>query len=341
MKKFLSIVIAVLMLSSTAFASVSLKDSPVNQDSKLAAAEFGADYAYFSPYDDFIYYLKSTNEGTSVIVFDASVSSYTTIHTFTPDADYVSVCVDGEGSIYILRQDKDETAKSGIVCLVKDGDDYALTDYTFPAASGELIPAEMEISPFSSCGAVRLWLNNEGDYVRALCVLSVFWGSLSGYDEIIAIEPGSLSASLLRLDDFYDVYGYSNDKIDEYFNMLSAGTLLAPSSASLSPDGNTLLLTVPFEGETLIYAMDVYSLALEIIYTPDGFSGSVYWLEDNTIAAESDAGEIIPLSFSGFNSGEWPDPTSSGWASESDNSWGSEAYDDWNNVPDNDLEDWA
>lgn len=332
--------LALILLTPAAFASVSIQDSPANEDSKLAANEFGAAFAYFSPYDDYIYYLKAESDGTSVIVFDASSSEYKTVKTFTPDADYVSISADSEGNIYLLRQDQDETAKSGIIRLVKEGDEYALTEYLFPAASGELIPVSLEFSPYSSTGAIRIWLNNAGDYIPALSMVSVFWGSLSGHNELIAIVPGSLTASVFPMEGFYDVYGYQTDEALSFMKKIESGELLSPTNASLSPNGNMLLMTVPYQGKTNVYVMDVYSYALELVYPPDGFSGSVYWNETSELCAVSESGEVISLSLSGFENDSWEMTEGDDWFSGEDGNWSGDTA-DWNDIDDEELGDWA
>lgn len=340
MKKLLCVLLACFLLMPSAFAAISIQDSPVNADSKLAADEFGAAFAYFSPYDDYIYYLKAEADKTSVIVFDAEKSEYKTIKTFTPDADYVSISVDADGNIYLLRQDQDETAKSGVIRLVKDGDEYTFTEYLFPAASGELVPVSLEFSAYSSTGAIRIWLNDAGDYIPALSMISVFWGSLSGHDELIAIEPGALTASVYSLEGFYDVYGYHTAEAEAFLDKLESGELLSPSNASLSPNGNMLLMTVPYQGETNVYVMDVYTCALELVYPPDHFSGSVYWNEMSELCAVSDDGETITLPLNGFSDSDWTGDAFGDWFSGEDGEWSDETS-DWNDIEDAELGDWA
>ena len=59
-----AIVVFFLLFSSVGFAKVSLGDSPIHLDSKIAATEFGASSASFCPLNDYIYYLDALS-GTS------------------------------------------------------------------------------------------------------------------------------------------------------------------------------------------------------------------------------------------------------------------------------------
>lgn len=101
---------------------------------------------------------------------------------------------DADGNVFVLRKNRDETAKSDILHLVADGDSYVSNSYPFPAATKELRPYRMEYSPLTSSGHVLMWLDNNGESVPALCVFNVFWGALQGFDSFIVVEPGSLNA---------------------------------------------------------------------------------------------------------------------------------------------------
>lgn len=331
MKRILFTVFA-LLLAFSACAEVTLSDSPVHQDSVIAANEFGASHAYFSPLDDYIYYLKTSSGGTDVVVFDAGTSQYTTVKSFSPEADYLAISADAEGNIYLLRRDHDETAKSGIVCLLKDNDQYILTESLFPAASGEMIPVSLEFSPFSSMGAIRFWLNHEGEYLSFVSPISMFWGSLTGLNELIYIVPGDLTAKIQPLDGFFDPYGYQTEAAVEFMRKIENGEYLSPSQISLSPNGNMLLMLVPFEGTKLVYVMDLYTLSLEILYLPDEFSGSVSWTNEGGIVTYDETGAALPVEFGGFSAGGW----------ETDDGFFEGAQDtDWNDVQNENLTDWS
>ncbi len=333
LKKMICIFAAIVFFSfAFAQAEISLSDSPVHLDSVIAANEFGANHAYFSPLDNYIYYLKSSSEGTDVIIFDASTSEYKTIKTFSPEADYISVSSDSDGNIYLLRRDHDETAKSGIVCLKKELSDYVSLEYLFPAASGEMIPVSFEFSPYSSMGAIRFWLNSEGEYKSFVSPVSVFWGSLMGLDEILYIVPGDLNAKTQPMSEFFDAYGYQTEAAKEFLHKIESGEYLSPSAVSLSPNGNMLLMLVPFEGNKIIYVMDLYTNDLEILYLPDEFSGSVSWTNEGGIETTDENGETMIVEWNGFSAGGWN--TQSGFEDIG-------SYDDWNDVQDENLSDWS
>lgn len=323
-------VIMFIMIPAAASAEVSLSDSPVHLDSLIAANEFGASYAYFSPLDDFIYYVKNNSEGTSVILFDAKVSDYKTVKTFSPEADYISVSADADGNIYLLRRDHDETAKSGIVCLAKENDSYIPLEYLFPAASGEMIPVSFEFSPYSSMGALRFFLNSQGEYVSFVSPVSVFWGSLMGLDEFIYIVPGDLSAKTQSMNELFDAYGYQTEEAGEFLKKIASGEYLTPSDVSLSPNGNMLLMLVPFEGEKLIYVMDLYTNDLEILYLPDEFEGSVSWTYEGGIQTTDMDGTQMNVEWNGFSAGGW----------NMDDGF-SDHTTDWNDIQDGSLSDWS
>lgn len=334
MRKILIICLTIMLLVlPNAYASVSLSDSPVNQDSVIAANEFGASAAYFSPLDDYIYYLKTNSDGTNVIVFDASSSEYRTVKSFSPEAGYISIGVDCDSNIYLLRRDNDETAKSGIVCLKKENDDYVVTESLFPGASGEMIPVSFEFSPYSSMGAIRLWINHQGEYISFISPLSVFWGSLMGMDELIYIVPGDLKAKVQNTSEFFDAYGYQTDKAAEFLNNVESGEYLTPTDVSLSPNGNMLLLLVPYQDQEIVYVMDLYTYALEILYLPEPFEGSVSWTYEGNIVTIDENGVTSDVEWNGFSAGSWN--TSEGFDVNSD------MQSDWNNVTQEDLGDWS
>lgn len=332
MKRLLIVLFTVFaLIASSASAQVSLSDSPMNLDSIIAANEFGASSAYFSPLDDYIYYLKSSSEGTSVIVFDAKVSEYKTIKTFSPEADYLSISVDADGNIFLLKKDHDETAKSGIVCLKKENEEYFVLESSFTATSGEMIPVSLEFSPYSSMGAIRFWLNHHGDYISFVSPVSYFWDSLMGYDEVIYIVPGDLTARTQKLTDLFDVYGYHNEDADAFLEKIERGEYLSPVQVSLSPNGNMLLLLVPYEEERLVYVMDLYTYGLEILYLPEETNGNVSWTHEGAIVLTDENGDTMNVEWNGFSAGTW----------------GSEGFDlddnsgDWNNVNHDNLTDWS
>ncbi|MBQ5770502.1 MAG: hypothetical protein IIW08_04920 [Clostridia bacterium] len=313
----------------SANADIMLSDSPLHQDSVIAATEFGAVSAFFSPSDDYIYYIKSGSGGTDIVIFDASVSGYSTVKTFSPEADYLSISADYDGSIYLLRCDHDETAKSGIVCLKKEGNSYFPLEYLFSAASGEMIPVSLEFSPLTSMGAMRFFLNNQGEYVSFVSPLSVFWNALTGYDEFLYIIPGELTAYYQPMTEFFDAYGYQTQEAAEFLKKIESQQYLSPSDASLSPDGTMLLMLVPYNDEKIIYVMDLQTGCLEIIYLPEEFSGSISWTNDGNIQTVDENGYIMNAEWNGF----------------SDNAWISDSFsdhtNDWNFVGDDNLSDWS
>ncbi len=330
MKKLIYLLVFILAFACpVANADISLSDSPVHLDSVIAANEFGAASAYFSPLDDYIYYLKVNSEGTSLVMFDASISDYKTVKTFSPEADYISVSADADGNLYLLRRDHDETAKSGIVCLKKENNDYIPLEYLFSGASGEMIPVSFEFSPYSGMGAIRYFLNSQGEYVSFVSPVSFFWGSLMGLDELIYIVPGELTAKTQPMNEFFDAYGYQTEAAGEFLKKIESGEYLTPSDVSLSPNGNMLLMLVPFEGEKIIYVMDLYTNDLEILYLPDEFEGSVAWTYEGAIQTTDENGFIMNVEWNGFSAG--------GWNSDE----GFDDMDDWDDVQDGNLSDWS
>ena len=310
MKKwFVAALIALLGIMPSAHAVVTVSDSPVHLDSEIAANEFGASHAYFCPLNDFIYYLKTSSSGTDVVIFDANESEYKTVKSFSPEADYLSIAADADGSIYLLRRDRDETAKSGIICLKKENGEYFVLESLFPASSGEMIPISFEFSPYSSMGAHRFWLNHEGEYLSFVSPVSVFWGSLMGLDEMIYIKPGDLTAKTAKISDLYDAYGYQTEKAKIFFEKFKSGEFLSPSRVSLSPNGNMLLMLVPYGEYDLIYVMDLYTNQLEILYLPEEFSGSISWTMEGSITMTDDDGNESPFEWNGFEAGSWEDNT--------------------------------
>lgn len=334
MKKLISLILLFAVFMLPAQAAVSLSDSPSVNENKIAAGEFGAKYAYFSPYDDFIYYLRSSSEGASVVIFDASKNDYETVKTFTPDADYISIGVDAEKNIYLLRHDLDETAKSGIICLKNEGGSYIVTEYLFSAASGDMIPISLEFSPYSSMGAVRFWLNSEGNYVCFVTTISALWGSLLGHDELIYLVPGELTARVQSMEGFFDAYGYQTEAAGEFLKKVEQGEYLTASDASLSPNGNMLMLLVDYHGEKIVYIMDMYTYQLEILYLEDDFSGTVGWADDGSVIALKDDGTQVEVDFQGFSAGEWSTGNDTSWDEGNNDS-------DWNQVDEENLSDWS
>ena len=335
MKKALSMILCLLFLFSPAFAEIQLTQSPTEYESKIAATENNSISAFFSPIDSNIYYLTKASSGYKVDLF--TDGDYKTVYTLPEGRAYSSISADQNGNIYILFQNQDETAKSGIICLMNDDSEYVFIDYAFPGASSELVPYKMEFSPFSSSGYVLMWLNYQGSYIPVICLMSEFWGGLVGYDEFLFIIPGMLSAEIYPMSQFFDVYGYLSEGAQTSIDEILSEAILTPSDASLSPSGDVVLMTVPFEGETFLYAMDVISYALQIIETPDGFSGKAGWNADDTILLTDDSGYTEIITLDEFMSDDWSSEWD--WSFEEDSEWSDD--EDWNQVDESELNDWS
>lgn len=329
---------------NAAGAEVLIAPSPYARANATAASEFSASHAFVSEDAARAYYLVGGAGETRLIIADMDTDRYETVHNFKGSAQYAFVAADPQGNIYLISRDSDETAKSKLICL-KSEDNYAYAaEFPFPAASGNLIPYAMEFSAQSLNGYTLIWISNGGEYVSALSVFSAFWGSLEGYDQFIAIAPGSLEAVSFDMNDYFDVYGYPNDLLDAYLDDFASGALLAPGAASLSPFGDMLLLRVEYFGVPLIYVMDIYTLALELVYLPDDFSGSVGWSAEGALIATPDnGGEAFAVALSGFvdadDDAEWEqfDNGANAWninATESE-------PDAWKDVDYGELEDWS
>lgn len=336
MKKILLTVLLLALTISGASAEIRLKANDTAAESEIAAAEYGALDAFFSPYDENIYYLSKTESGYDVTVFGDS-GDYRTVYTLSGEDSYLSIRTDADGAIYLLKQSSDESMKSGIVRLVNDGGTYFETEFLFPAASCDLIPRRLDFSPDSSCGCALLWMNNAGEYVSAMSVFNVFWGSLQGYDAFITITPGTLVASVVPMESLYDAYGYAAEGAQSFARQIASGDILTPTDVSVSPDGERFLVTVPFLGETLLYVIDANTLELELVYPPDGFSGEIGWTAEGGLIAVSDAGETVDIGFGAFNENAWNNAwedswnDAENWNAPSDNGdWGGTSLDDWN-----------
>ena len=338
MKRIAVCFLCLCMVLPSAVAEVLLAETKTEESSYIAALEAGAMDAYFSPYDESIYYLFADGNRFSVSVYKAG-SDFTEAAILPEGANYSAIRADRDGNIYLLRQNTDPSMKSSIVRLSAE-DNYYSMEYTFSAASEELIPYSMEFSPFSSSGCIFFWLNQSGEYVPAASVFNHFWGTLEGYDELIAIEPGSLTAEVFPMIEMYDSYGYVSDGIQNFLSRVSQGELLTPTDAAFSPDGEKLLLTVPYQSKTLLYVMDVFTLELELLYPPDNFSGTVQWTDEGSVEGMLSSGETVDMAFGGFNKNAWADAWSLGWE---ESSWGEtdNAITEWGVETENELSDWS
>ena len=313
MKKLLSLLVCLALLAACASAEVRLADTSITENGKIAATEAGAIDAYVSPYDQNIYYLIRTASGYDVTVL-AGGGDFKTIAQLDEQYECLSIRADADGNVFILRKNRDETAKSDILHLVAEGDSYVSNFYPFPAATKELRPYRMEYSPLTSSGNVLMWLDNNGESVPALCVFNVFWGALQGFDSFIVVEPGSLNAEAVPMENLYDAYGYATDASRAFVGQIVSGELLSPTDASLSPDGSKLLLFVPYQGSDLLYVMDLYTLATQLVYPPDDFSGTVGWTDESLLVITYDDGKTEEITFSDFSSGDWDGEWSEDWS---------------------------
>ncbi len=340
MKKLLSLLVCFVLLATCASAEVRLTDTSITENGKVAAADAGAIDAYVSPYDQNIYYLIHTEAGYDVIVLSEG-GDFKTIAQLDAQYECLSIRADADGNVFVLRKNLDETAKSDILHIVADGENYVSNFYPFPAATKELRPECMEYSPLTSSGYVLMWLDNNGESVPALCVFNVFWGALQGFDSFIVVEPGSLNAEAVSMENLYDAYGYATDTSSAFVEKIVTGKLLSPTDASLSPDGSKLLLVVPYQGSDLLYVMDLYTLATQLVYLPDDFSGSIGWDDESLLIMTYDDGKTGEITFSDFSDGDW----GGDWAEDWNQSFLDEATDgdaDWSMDDETDsLDDWA
>lgn len=340
MKKLLSLLVCFALLAACASAEVRLADTSITENGKIAAIEAGAIDAYVSPYDQNIYYLIRSAAGYDVTILSEG-GDFKTIAQLDDQYECLSIRADADGNVFVLRKNRDETAKSDILHLVADGDSYVSNSYPFPAATKELRPYRMEYSPLTSSGHVLMWLDNNGESVPALCVFNVFWGALQGFDSFIVVEPGSLNAEAVSMENLYDAYGYATDASRAFVGRIVSGELLSPTDASLSPDGSKLLLFVPYQGSDLLYVMDLYTLATQLVYPPDDFSGTVGWTDESLLVITYDDGKTEEITFSDFSGGDWDGEWSEDWSqSFLDEATDGEA--DWSTDDETDsLSDWS
>lgn len=336
MKRLLLFVLLLALAVPAASAEIRLKASDIADESRIAAAEYGALDAYFSPLDGRIYYLSRTDSGYEITVFGED-KEYQTVYTLSGEDSYLSIRTDADGAIYLLKQASDESKKSGILRLTSDGERYYQTEFPFPAASCDLIPRRLEFSPDSACGCVLMWLNNAGEYVSAMSVFRSFWGSLEGYDAFITITPGTLTASAVPMESLYDAYGYAAEGALTLAREIALGDVLIPTDVSISPSGEQFLATVPYLDQTLLYVIEADTLALELVYPPDGFSGEIGWTAEGGLIAVSDNGETVDIGFGGFNENAWNDVWEDSWKSANEwntptenQDWGGDSLDNWN-----------
>lgn len=313
MKKLLSFVVCLALLAGCASAEVRLADTSITENGRVAAADAGAIDAYVSPYDQNIYYLVRTDAGYNVTVLSEG-GDFQTIAQLDEQYECLSIRADADGNVFVLRKNTDETAKSDILHLVAEDGAYVSNSYPFPAATKELSPYQMEYSPLTSSGHVLMWLDNNGESAPALCVFNVFWGALQGFDSFIVVEPGSLNAEAVSMENLYDAYGYATDASREFVKKIVSGQLLSPTDASLSPDGSQLLLFVPYQGSDLLYVMDLYTLATQLVYPPDDFSGTIGWTDESLLVITYEDGRTEEITFSDFSGGDWDGEWSEDWS---------------------------
>ena len=155
MKKLLSLLVCFALLAACASAEVRLADTSITENGKIAAIEAGAIDAYVSPYDQNIYYLIRSAAGYDVTILSEG-GDFKTIAQLDDQYECLSIRADADGNVFVLRKNRDETAKSDILHLVADGDSYVSNSYPFPAATKELRPYRMEYSPLTSSGHVLM-----------------------------------------------------------------------------------------------------------------------------------------------------------------------------------------
>jgi len=159
-------------------------------------------------------------------------------------------------------------------------------------------------------------------------VLGVFWGSLTGYDEFILIDSASGFACAFPAEDCFDAYGYISETGTELINGIASGSYISPDEASVSEDGQSLLLL----GGGRVFVMDTVTLEITEPALPDGFSGTVGW-EGNELYAVSDSGVKTALTLGWQTGDEWT--MGSDFGSES-------GFDvDWSAPGSGDLGDWS
>lgn len=329
MKKFIAFLMVFALVFSSACAEIRLSESAITTESRIAAGEYGAIDAYFSPFDNNIYFLAQSENRFSVVVLGEK-GDYETLHTFAEGCAYVSIRTGEDGAIYLIKQQQDESMKSGIVCLLPDGEQYLETEFLFPGASCDFIPRRFEFSSDSSSGCILSYMNVAGEYVPVMSIFNILWGTLEGFDAFVTIRPGALTAEVVPMSSCFDAYGYVSDAALALAGGIASGEVLSPTDACISPSGDRLLVTVPYMDNTLLYVIDVYSLSLELVYPPEGFSGCVGWSEDDdTLVAISDTGEQTNILVGGFAANSWEQSWIDGWTGDS--SWDAAPVDDWGN----------
>lgn len=334
MRRVFSVFLCLALVLFSAQAEIRLTDSSVMEDSKIAAAEYGALDAFFNPSDNNIYYLARTDDGYNVVLFGSS-GDFETVYQFDNTDAFLSIRADEAGTIYLLRQSSDPSKKSSIVRLTNENGKYVMNEYFLPIAASDLIPRRLEFSSASSGGCLLMWMNNMGQYVSVVSMFNVVWGALEGYDSVITITPGILTAEVVSMESLADAYGYINEEGLAFAKRISVGDVLTPSDVSLSPSGDLLLAAVPFQDSTLLYVIDIYTLSLELVYPPDGFSGTVGWIEDDRLMATNEKGEQTELIYGGISEYAWSNAWEDSW-SEGESArnalgdWGSAELDDWN-----------
>lgn len=83
---------------------------------KIAAIEAGAIDAYVSPYDQNIYYLIRSAAGYDVTILSEG-GDFKTIAQLDDQYECLSIRADADGNVFVLRKNRDETAKSDILHL--------------------------------------------------------------------------------------------------------------------------------------------------------------------------------------------------------------------------------
>ncbi len=332
MRKVIAVVLLSLLVTSCATAEVRLTGDAYASDSS----------EYICPLDNCAYYMEQSGDKVSVMRKVAGSNEVVPVAVFPSNgARHSCARIDADGNIFLLRHSNDETAKSALLRVVPEDSGAVVNEYAFSAATSALSPVSFDYSPYSSAGVIAMTLNDGAESYRVFSVLNVFWGAVSGYSELIAIKPGTLAAEKYDTADMFDVYGYISDGAREYIEKIKSAEILSPTNMSLSPNGDMLLITVDYQGETLVYIMDIYTLNLELAYLPDGFSGTVGWNVLSGIDAVSDAGEIIEVQYKGFQGDEWSFDWDSGWTGDENGAWSGDITDGWENAGEGSLDDWS
>lgn len=331
MKKAIAVVLLALLFVSCATAEVRLTGDAYGSDS--------SEYIY--PLDNSVYYTEQSGDTVSVMRKAAGSGEISTAMVFTSNgASHSCARIDADGNVFILKHSADETAKSALLHVLLEGANAVVNEYAFNAATSALSPVSFDYSPYSSAGVIAMTLSDGAATYNVFSVLNVFWGAMSGYNELIAIKPGTLTAEKYDTAEMFDVYGYLSDGGKAFAEQIKSGEILAPTNLLLSPNGDMLLITVDYQGETLVYIMDIYTLDLELAYLPDGFSGTVSWNVLSGIDATSDSGELIEVQYKGFQGDDWSFDWDSGWADDENDAWSGDITDGWENAGEGSLDDW-